>query len=68
MIFVNDKKMAGNDDPLMPFEYAQGGGNSPFPVVHARRELVDQLLASSDTTLADLEAQIDKDLKPHSFA
>ena len=67
IIFVNDAATAGADDPLMPFEYAQGGGNSTLPVIHARRALVDQILATSGTTLKELEADIDRDLKPRSF-
>ncbi len=67
VLFVNDRQMAGTDDPLMPFEYAQGGGAAPFPVLHVRRALVDQMLATSNNTLAELEAEIDKDLKPRSF-
>jgi hypothetical protein len=66
VLFVNDRQMAGTDDPLMTFEYAQGGGSAPFPVFHVRRALVDQMLAGSNTTLTELEADIDGDLKPRS--
>ncbi len=34
---------------------------------HVRRELVDRLLLGSETTVAKLEAAIDKDLKPQSL-
>ena len=67
VIFVNNKTAAGADDPLMPFEYAQGGGTSPFPVIHVRRALIDQILAGMTTSLGDLETDIDTDLKPRSF-
>ncbi len=66
LIFVNDKDKAGDDDPLMSFDYSRGG-SAPFPVFHLRRAIVDQLLASSNTSLAELEADIDRDLKPRSF-
>jgi hypothetical protein len=66
IIFINDQDKAGKDDPLMPFEYAQGGGNAPFPVVQVRRSIVDRLLAPLHTTVSELETEIDKDLKPLS--
>ena len=67
VVFVNDRDMAGKDDPLMAFEYAAGGGESgTIPVVHARREVIDQALAAGKK-LADIEAEIDKELKPRSF-
>jgi len=67
ILFVNDRGTAGTDDPLMPFDYAQGGGTAPFPVFHVRRALIDQMLADSLTSLNTLESDIDFDLKPHSF-
>ena len=67
LIFVNDRQTAGADDPLMAFEYAQGGGSGKIPVIHVRRAVVDQMLAPSTQTLADIEAGIDRDLKPASF-
>jgi Zn-dependent M28 family amino/carboxypeptidase len=68
VVFVNDGDMAGKDDPLMTFDYAAGGESGTIPVVHAKREVIDQALESSGKKLADVEAKIDKELKPHSFA
>ena len=69
VVFVNDRDMAGKDDPLMPFEYASDDGQSgSVPVVHASREVIDQVLAAGGKSLAALEAEIDKTLKPQSFA
>lgn len=69
IVFVNDKDMAGKDDPLMPFEYAAEDGKiGSIPVVHAKRADIDKALAAAGKSLADLEAAIDKDLKPQSFA
>lgn len=69
VVFVNDADMAGKDDPLMPFEYAASNNEvGSLPVVHAKRELVDQVLAATGRKLADVEAEINKDLKPRSFA
>jgi len=69
VVFVNDRDMAGKDDPLMPYEYAsdEGQGGS-VPVVHASREIIDQALAVGGKSLSALEAEIDKTLKPQSFA
>jgi hypothetical protein len=69
MILVNDRDMAGKDDPLMPFEYASDDSKiGTIPVVHARRDAIDPLLATSGRSLAVIESEIDRALKPMSFA
>ena len=69
VVFVNDLDMAGKDDPLVDFDYAKDDGKTGnLPVLHVKRTVVDRLLAGSDKTLAGLEGEIDKDLKPRSFA
>jgi Zn-dependent M28 family amino/carboxypeptidase len=68
VVFVNDRDMAGKDDPLMPFEYASDPAQmGTIPVVHVERAVIDQALAPAGKTLADVEAEIDKTLKPQSF-
>ena len=67
LLFVNDHDTAAKSDDLMPFDYAAAGGRAEFPVLHVRRALVDQMLqASAGMTLAELETDIDRDLKPRS--
>ena len=67
VVFVNDRDMAGKDDPLMPFDYAADDGQTgSIPVIHAHRDVIDKALGSK--TLAAIEAEIDKELKPNSFA
>jgi hypothetical protein len=67
VVFVNDRDMAGKDDPLMPFDYASDSAqSSALPVVHAKRAVIDRVLG--DKSLAGIEAEIDKTLKPQSFA
>jgi Zn-dependent M28 family amino/carboxypeptidase len=66
IVFVSDRGSAGADDPLMPFDYARGGGAASVPTVHIKRALADRLLASLDTSVADVEKAIDADLKPRS--
>jgi Zn-dependent M28 family amino/carboxypeptidase len=69
LVFVNDLDMAGKDDPLMPFEYASDDGRTgEIPVFHAKRELIDKVLGNGTTALAAIETEIDKSLKPQSFA
>lgn len=66
VVFVNDRDMAGKDDPLMPFDYAAEDGKSgSLPVVHVTRTEIEKALGKP---LGDIEAQIDKELKPNSFA
>jgi hypothetical protein len=69
LIFINDLDMAGKEDPLMTFDYTSDEGKvGTIPVVHAKRSAVDQMLAASGRSLAVIEGQIDKTLKPLSFA
>jgi len=59
----------GNHDRLMAFGY---GGNArgadAIPIAHVTQKVIDQLLAQSPNkkSLADVEAEIDKDLKPRT--
>ncbi|MBO0697685.1 MAG: M28 family peptidase, partial [Zavarzinella sp.] len=67
VVFVNDLDMAGKDDPLMSFDYASDSGQpAEVPVLHAKRAVIDRALG--EKSLATLEAEIDKTLKPRSFA
>jgi hypothetical protein len=68
VVFVNDTDSAKNQDTLMPFSYsARGASPASLPAVHVRRALADELLQSSlGVRLRDLEADIDRDLKPRS--
>jgi Peptidase family M28/PDZ domain/PA domain len=67
IIFVSEKSQAGADDPLMTFDYSRGGGASSLPVIHIRRTLLDQILASEGKTVAQIETEISHSLKPQSF-
>ncbi|HVK15251.1 MAG TPA: M28 family peptidase [Gemmataceae bacterium] len=69
VVFVNDRDLAGKDDPLVDFDYAKDDGKTGnLPVLHVKRAVVDQMLAPTGKTLAGLEAGIDKDHKPLGFA
>jgi Peptidase family M28/PDZ domain/PA domain len=69
IIMVNDASAAGTRDPLPQFaNFAVGTEPAPFPVMFAKREVLDPLIASGPVkTVGDIETLIDKDLKPRSF-
>jgi len=54
-------------DTLMRFGYGGRDAIRNLPVLHITRAVCDSMLKPAlDTTLADIESAIDKDLKPHS--
>jgi acetylornithine deacetylase/succinyl-diaminopimelate desuccinylase-like protein len=60
---------ADDDDPLMRFGYGGNASGNSIPILHVTAKAVDQLLqASLKKSLADLEAEIDKDVKPQTTA
>jgi hypothetical protein len=57
----------GGFDTLMKFGYAGNGKEGAIPIVHISQAKCDELLkAALDKSLADLEAEIDTDLKPRT--
>ncbi|MEX2138926.1 MAG: M28 family peptidase [Pirellulales bacterium] len=62
------ERVAAEYDPLFPFD--RGGDTTDsrrFAVLHCRRGAIDPMIqAAFGTTLADLEQEIDEDLKPRS--
>ncbi|MBT6154905.1 MAG: M20/M25/M40 family metallo-hydrolase [Planctomycetaceae bacterium] len=70
---LNAAKVAADktddDDPLMRFGYGGNASGKSIPILHVTVKAVDQLLqASLKKSLADLEAEIDKDVKPQTTA
>src|SRR5204863_8670350 len=64
ILLVND---AGEkDDTLMDFGYAALGTPVAIPAVHIKRAAAERLLRHRGKSLAELEAAIDRDLKPMS--
>ncbi len=54
-------------DPLMKFGYGGFNQGQNVPIIHVTQSVVDQVLqATLKKSLAELEADIDKDLKPKS--
>lgn len=69
VILVNDAVTVRAADKLIPFQYLARAGGYALPAVNLRRSVLDTILQSSlGTTLADLEQEIDRTLKPHSHA
>jgi hypothetical protein len=67
VIFVNDAATARDRDVLMTFQYLARAGGHSLPAIHLRRSVLDAILQSSlGTSLADVEQEIDRTLKPHS--
>jgi hypothetical protein len=68
VLFVNDAETAKSNDALMTFDYsARGSGGSTIPALQVRRAILDAMLQSSrGIALADLERDIDRELKPRS--
>ena len=63
---VNQAKTVGYDE-LMKFGYAGNGKDGSIPALHMSQAKCDELLkAALNTSLADLEAEIDSDLKPRT--
>jgi hypothetical protein len=69
VVIVNDVSSAALRDPLFQFgNHSQGTTPAPFPVLYAKREVVEAMIAHGPIkSLADIETLIDKDLKPRSF-
>ncbi len=57
----------GGFDEFMKFGYAGNGKDGSIPALHISQAKCDELLqAAMKTTLADLEVEIDSDLKPRT--
>ncbi|MBC8192763.1 MAG: M20/M25/M40 family metallo-hydrolase [FCB group bacterium] len=63
VIFVSGNKFEAEDE-LIDLRIERNLSQATLPVLHIKRELADQILAGSSTTISDLETKLDKDLKP----
>jgi hypothetical protein len=64
-----NNSLARERDELLPFQRGDVTDSRRLPIVHVKRAVIDNILKPAlNTTLADLEKQIDKDLKPRSAA
>lgn len=68
LLIVNDLAGSGKDvDTLLSVNQAGFDTISNLPIVHLSRDFADKILqAAGAPSLADLEAQIDEDLKPRT--
>jgi hypothetical protein len=67
VLFVSDRVTATPEDRLVEFSYTSFGPSSRIPAVHIHRALADQLTRSAlGKPLAEIEQDIDHDLKPRS--
>jgi Peptidase family M28/PDZ domain/PA domain len=64
---AREQAAKGTNDPLISFGYAGSGNAASIPVVQVTDAACDKVLSQAlGTTLAGLEAAIDRDLKPQS--
>lgn len=55
-------------DPLLDFQVKTTLSERSVPVIHVRREVVDEVLsAAGERSLSEIEADIDRTLEPQSF-
>ena len=66
VIFVSGGKFEAEDE-LIDLLIERNLSQATLPVLHIKRDLADQILAEASTSISDLEAQLDKDLKPASM-
>jgi hypothetical protein len=68
-ILDQGKKLEEERDPLLPFKSPVGvSDGSRLPALHARREVINKLLAEAkQPTLDELEEKIDEKPSPNSF-
>jgi len=55
-------------DELMRLSYDQSAGNAGFPAFSITQAAVNRLLATSGSTIKELQEKITKDQKPHSLS
>ncbi|NQV14074.1 M20/M25/M40 family metallo-hydrolase [bacterium] len=67
VVFVSGSKFDAKDE-LMDLHIERNFSQAALPVIHVKRELADQLLSESGMTIDTLEAIIDGQLQPQSFA
>ena len=69
VILINDRaNHRGEGDPLETFGKTAGPADGGIPFVQIKSEVAEGWLKDAGKNLDDIEASIDKDLKPRSFA
>ena len=68
VVLVNGKLAADEEDRLIKFGSVSGPKDAGILIVHARRAVVDRWLEGSGKSLDELQAAIDEEGKPRSFA
>ncbi|NQV41218.1 MAG: M20/M25/M40 family metallo-hydrolase [Candidatus Marinimicrobia bacterium] len=66
VIFVSGSKFEAEDE-LIDLRIERNLSQATLPVIHVKRELADQILAETSTTVSDLETKLDAGLKPASL-
>jgi hypothetical protein len=67
VLFVSDRSLTKTEDRLMEFSYTSFGSAAGLPAIQIHRSLADQITQSAlGRRLAEVEEDIDRDLKPQS--
>jgi hypothetical protein len=68
LLLVNDVSNHTDPDEVDKFSRLTGPGLASIPVVQVKADVADRWLKASGTSLKEWIAEVDKDLKPRSFA
>ena len=69
VILINDRaNHSGEQDTLENFANTVGPADAGIPFVQIKAEVADRWFAAAGKKLEEIQAAIDKDLKPQSFA
>jgi hypothetical protein len=67
IIFINGFFPELDSDNLMKFVYDRAAGTKDFPVVHIKRNFVDNIFKSLNKDLKSIQKEISDNKKPNSF-
>ncbi|RMD49129.1 MAG: aminopeptidase, partial [Ignavibacteria bacterium] len=66
MIIVNGHSPS-EEDNLFKFRYDRAAGIEGFPVVHVKRNFIEEMFSLNNKDFADIQNEIDSTKNPHSF-
>ena len=66
VLFVSGTKFDDKDE-LIDMRIERNLSKAVLPVLHLKRDLVDQLLSKTSMTISDLESKLDETLAPHTL-
>jgi hypothetical protein len=67
ILFINGFYPKLDSDNLMKFEYDRAAGIKDFPVIHVKRNFIDEIFKDSSKDLKLIQKEISDNKKPNSF-